>query len=547
MELIVNASKEKLRGGFYTPKVIGDFILTWAINGNQNYDILEPSCGDGLFLEQIKEKGYKYNSITAIELDPNEARKAYNIDIPNKVVLNEDFHNYCNSTRQKFDLVIGNPPFIRYQYFDKEQQIKAEKIFNSAGLKYSKLANSWVSFVVGSSLLLKDVGKIGFVIPAEILQVSYAHQIRKFLVQFYNKITIISFRKLVFPDIQQDVLLLLCEKDNSNSHLIEHLEVEDAEELRKLDIARIKKPMKRVNLKSSKWTFYFLEQEEIDFIENLLDQRIIPTLDDYASVEVGMTTGSNEFFSVPKSIVEKYSLQEYAKPAVGRSVQVSGAIFKECDWKLNSESNSKAYILLFPSRNELINNNKALEYIDNGEKGNIHKGYKCRIRDEWQTLPSAWVSEVLFLRRSDIFPKIVINQAKVYTTDTMHRITINNSLGLIKNNKNVNVEAFTASYYNSLSFASAEIFGRSYGGGVLELMPSEVENILLPYNDNNIEILEEIDNMIRKKEHIDKILKFTDIVILKENYGLSESDIKLANKIWKKLLNRRKNRGYSIK
>jgi hypothetical protein len=51
-----------------------------------------------------------------------------NIEIPNKVVLNEDFHNYCNSTRQKFGLVIGNPPYIRYQYFDKEQQLEAEKI-----------------------------------------------------------------------------------------------------------------------------------------------------------------------------------------------------------------------------------------------------------------------------------------------------------------------------------------------------------------------------------------------------------------------------------
>ena len=45
-----------------------------------------------------------------------------------------------------------------------------------------------VSFVIGSSLLLKEEGKIGFVLPAEILQLSYARPLREFLAHFYNKI-----------------------------------------------------------------------------------------------------------------------------------------------------------------------------------------------------------------------------------------------------------------------------------------------------------------------------------------------------------------------
>ena len=105
-----------------------------------------------------------------------------------------------------------------------------EKIFKSAKLKFSKLTNIWVPFVIGSSLLLKSTGKIGFVLPAEILQVSYAKELRNFLAHFYNKISIISFEKLVFPDIQQEVVLLLCEKNNSKEHSINHLELKDAED-----------------------------------------------------------------------------------------------------------------------------------------------------------------------------------------------------------------------------------------------------------------------------------------------------------------------------
>jgi adenine-specific DNA methylase len=50
-------------------------------------------------------------------------------------------------------------------------------------------------------------------LPAELLQVSYAKPLRNFLAHFFHKINIISFEKLVFPDIQQEVVLLLCEKN----------------------------------------------------------------------------------------------------------------------------------------------------------------------------------------------------------------------------------------------------------------------------------------------------------------------------------------------
>ena len=174
MQLINNTSKDKLRGGFYTPKAIAKFILKWCFNGSSTHDVLEPSCGDGVFLEEMKNGGYKFKSVTAIELDPDEALKARETKLNNTEILNTDFHQFCISTNKRFDFVIGNPPYIRYQFFNKEQQSYAAEIFNKADMKYSKLTNSLVSFVVGASLLLKPEGKIAFVLPAEILQVSYA-------------------------------------------------------------------------------------------------------------------------------------------------------------------------------------------------------------------------------------------------------------------------------------------------------------------------------------------------------------------------------------
>lgn len=535
MKLIAEASAEKLRGGFYTPEPIAEFILRWGINGNEDLDILEPSCGDGVFLKQLQKLKLPYHSLTAVELNEVEAQKANDVSLDNKQVINDDFHTYCNNTPLRFDLVVGNPPYIRYQFFDRAQQIEAEDMFIRAGLKYSKLTNAWVSFVVGATQLLKDSGgRIGFVLPAEVLQVSYAKQLRNFLANIYNKINIISFEKLVFPNIQQEVVLLLCEKNTTQEHRIEHIELKNATELQSLDISRLKNPKKRIDFKSNKWTFYFLEQEEIDLLENVAQRHCIPTLEKYARVEVGITTGSNDFFTVPLSTVEEYDLHRYAKKMVGRSVQVDSVVFTQEDWDKNKQAEAKAHLVVFPSRKELDQKNGASRYIAYGEEKKVNQGYKCGIRDEWFVVPSLKISEALFIRRNNLYPRLIINQAEAYTTDTMHRVFLH---------PGTEINAFTASYYNSLSLAFTEVSGRSHGGGVLELMPNEAEKVLLPYHTDHAALLPEIDRLIRNKNGIDEVLKITNQIILEEHYGLTKKEVALAHGIWKKLSARRLNRG----
>lgn len=537
MKLIKDASSEKLRGGFYTPEAIAAFILKWGINEGSSYDILEPSCGDGMFLRQLKQQNHTFNRVTAIELDETEAKKADAIDLKNKSVITADFHSYCNTTLDRFDFIVGNPPYIRYQYFDENQQKEAAKIFDRAGLEYTRLTNAWVSFIVGSSLLLKEKGKIGFVIPAEVLQVSYARRLRQFLARFYNKINIVSFKTLVFPDIQQEVVLLLCEKNSSDSHLIEHLEVTDASGLERLDLKKLKSPEKRIDFKSNKWTFYFLEQKEIDFLETIAREKIIPKIGDYAQVEVGITTGANKYFTVPLPVVEGYQLQEFAKPMVGRSVQVNSVVFSEADWEQNRLSKARAHLLVFPSKQKLNGHKGANAYISMGKSMGVDKGYKTGIRADWFVVPSIKLSDALFIRRNNRFPKLIVNEAGAYTTDTMHRVFMKNG---------ANIHAFAASFYNSLSLAFSEISGRSYGGGVLELMPSETEKILLPYKEENEDLLSQIDWMMREKKSIDEILKETNEQILRKGYGFARQEINLADSIWKKLSERRLKRGKKI-
>jgi adenine-specific DNA methylase len=380
---------------------------------------------------------------------------------------------------------------------------------------------------------LKEKSKIAFVLPAELLQVSYAHGLRKYLSAYFNKINIISFQELVFPEIQQEVILLLCEKNSDVSHTIEHLEINNLDELSELATNQLKAKGKAIDFINNKWTYYFLEQNEIDFLEKIYSNGSFSVIGDYANVEVGITTGANDYFTVPYSTVKEYGLQRYAKPMVGRSVQVPSVCFTKEDWLNNRNSKIKSNLLVFPPANKLTSNEGALHYIEYGESLGVNRGYKTGIRDEWFVIPSIKLSDALFIRRNNIYPKLILNEANAYTTDTMHRVFIK---------KGINKSAFIASYYNSVSFAFSEIVGRSYGGGVLELMPSETESIFLPYKEDNQVLITEIDKMLRNKVDIDTVLKTTNHIILYENFGFSRKEIGLANTIWKKLSFRRLNR-----
>ena len=378
---------------------------------------------------------------------------------------------------------------------------------------------------------MTETGKMGFVIPSELLMVKYAQQLRQYLAKSFNKINIISFENLVFEEIQQEVVLLLCEKNGTDEHLIEHIEVKDADSLLTLDPRRLKFPTKKIDFHTDKWTYYFLEKEELDLLEKV--KHNMPSISTYANVEVGITTGANDYFTVPKSVVTLYNLEEYAKPMVGRSVQVNSLCFTKKDWLANVELGAKAHLLVFPSGVKENGNDGVKAYINNGEKEGINKGYKTRIRDEWYIIPSIKLSDALFLRRNNQYPKFVLNEAKAYTTDTMHRVFIK---------EGVNKKAFVASYYNSLSFTFAEILGRNFGGGCLELMPSEVGGIYMPYRVENETLFAEIDRMLRHKRTADEILDYTDRVILHEGMGLSMEEVQTARSIWHKIMDRRLSR-----
>lgn len=209
----------KLRGGYYTPYEVTKFVTEWAIR-NKNEKVLEPSCGDGHFVREITDRLLTLGATTdeikenalAIELYAEEAQKAAKYG--SSVICGDFFHAYKNYIKGKkeFDVIVGNPPFIRYQNFDEEFRKCAFSLTEAVGLHLTKLSNIWLPFLIlCCEILDKTKGRLGMVIPAELFQVDYAAETRKYLSEKFEHLQIVTFKKLLFEGTQQEVVLLLGE------------------------------------------------------------------------------------------------------------------------------------------------------------------------------------------------------------------------------------------------------------------------------------------------------------------------------------------------
>lgn len=541
-------SYTKLRGGYYTPEPIARFLAKWAIRSSAG-TILEPSCGDGVFIDAATDRQLELGAtpdqiaahIQGYEIDKGEASKAASrlhkrgVRKPEIQIHAADFFEACAHppATPKVDVVLGNPPFIRYQNFPEKQRTLAFEVMHRAGLNPNRLTNIWVPFLVGAALLLKPHGRLGMVIPAELLQVTYAAELRRFLSEYFRQITVLTFRCLAFSEVQQEVVLLLAKRGNEKTGGIEVRELEGIEALSRYRPDRFGlNGFKTVDHTVEKWTQYFLSQREIEFIRELRNELRLTSLGSVADTDIGVVTGMNDFFVMTADHMRAAELEGLSRPIVCRSNHLPGIIFRRKDWNQNVRSGLAVHLLDLPAVRKQDLPLRARKYVSLGELRKLHLGYKCRIRKRWYIVPSVYAPDAFLLRQIHHYPKLVVNETGATCTDTIHRIRFR---------RGVDARNIAAAFLNSLTLAFAELTGRSYGGGVLELEPNEADKLPIPLINAERLDPEQIDDALRQ-HGVREVLAQTDRILLREGLGLARSQIEELNSIWQKLRGRRTGR-----
>lgn len=539
MNFKIDETPTKLRGGYYTDPDIATFLLKWVLNIHPK-SILEPSCGDGVFLRGLSElstNGLK--SIKAFEIEPVEAGKAkqsasefkkVEVEIERRDFLGWSLAKILNPPQ--FDAVVGNPPFIRYQYLDSGLQNISEQIFKVFHLPFTKHTNAWVPFVISSLALLRPGGRLAMVVPAELLHVLHAESLRAYLTQVCSRVLIFDPQEIWFEGTLQGAILLMAEKKNDPEEHFKGVSIiatksKDFLSENPEDYFEKAKYTNGETVKG-KWMLALLTSAERDVLRKAKANSGVYSFDDIAEVAVGIVTGANKFFLVSDEIVKQYSLKKWAYPMFGKSEHVPGVIFDDSAIERNRKLGLPTNFIWFSDEKLSELPEPVKNYIHLGEMQNIHKRYKCRIREPWYSVPSVYATSLGMLKRSHDFPRLVFNKAQAYTTDTTYRVKY----------KKFNEATLVGSFINSITALSAEVEGRHYGGGVLELVPSEIRKLLVPIQKFDQKELYKLNTLIQNGIPSEELLSRRDEEVLLP-LGFSKKETTTLLEAWSRLRLRR--------
>ena len=149
--------ESRVLGQFFTPADIVDKMLALRCNHGS---VLEPAAGAGAFLSRLEA------GAVGIEIDAN-------IGFADGRLLRGDFFAY--STTNKFDTIIGNPPYVRFQ--DIEASVKALLPMDM----FDRRSNLYLFFIAKCVEHLEDGGELIFITPRDFLKLTAARKLNEHL------------------------------------------------------------------------------------------------------------------------------------------------------------------------------------------------------------------------------------------------------------------------------------------------------------------------------------------------------------------------------
>ncbi len=300
----------KARGAFFTPPELARELARRTIDF-PTARVFEPSCGEACFLaaawERLTDLGASGASAIAqlFGCELHEASACAALERLGAMGASAsievgDFFNLDD--RARYDVIVGNPPYIRYQDFQGEARNRALARAQQAGVSLTSLCSSWAPFLAVCVSMLVPGGNLGMVLPAELLTVGYAGPLRRLLTSSFSSREITMFDERVFPEVQEEVVLLVARGKGASCN--------GKVRLRRLKNLANAEPtyegLVEVNPDGSRWSSVLRAGA---FAEEM-DADGFCVLSDWGRVSLGAVTGDNGFFALSKQEMRDIRLKE---------------------------------------------------------------------------------------------------------------------------------------------------------------------------------------------------------------------------------------------
>lgn len=528
----------KERGAFFTPPEIADYLADWAVGGDRSARILDPTCGEAVFLRSAgrrlralgRENGDLDEHLFGVDLHETSLAWATSIleaEGLDAHLLAADFFDLATPDQlgaplPAMDAVIGNPPFIRYQRHIGEARAKSRQAALRQHVRLSGLASSWAALLVHACGFLKPDGRLAMVLPAELLTVGYAEPIRAWLRRRFEQVHLVLFERLQFQDATEKVVLVLAAGSGGCDAFSLYC-LDDA-----ADLAGIR-PMTNLSVTpadSGKWTDLLLPNRQRRLFKTVSGERFTP-LSSYGKPELGTVTGANDYFTMSEHTRAQYQLVEdrhVIKICPPGTRHLRGMAFSTARWAQLRAQGERVWLLHPPADDR----SKALAaYLALGREQAVHEAYKCTVRSPWWRPPAVSPPDLFFTYMSHRYPRLIANTAGVTFVNSMHGVR------LLPGAPRIAQSALPVLCLNSVTLLGAEVFGRSYGGGILKMEPREAAMLPVPGPDDLRAAWKRLQSSIETLDgqladgRWTEVVTWVDTVLLHEVMGLAVTQIEL--------------------
>src|SRR5437879_6197976 len=143
-----SGERRKQLGAFYTPSKLAQAMADWAVRSARDR-VLDPAAGEAVFLvaagRRLRSLGAPTSPAQLFGIDVNaEAIEAAHAilkreDLSADIEQDDFFRRSPLLMPERFDAIIGNPPYIRYHRFRGHERIRALASAEAVGVRLSGL------------------------------------------------------------------------------------------------------------------------------------------------------------------------------------------------------------------------------------------------------------------------------------------------------------------------------------------------------------------------------------------------------------------------
>ena len=356
-------------------------------------------CGNSL----IDGKFYHNNQLNLLDEDTAYRVNVFDWETAFPVIMN----------RGGFDVVIGNPPYIRIQALKEWAALEVE-FYKEEYVSASKgNYDIYVVFVEKGLNLLRKDGRLGLILPHKFFNAQYGESLRKLIAkgQYLEKIVYFGDQQ-VFPRVSTYTCLLFLSKTNKSE--VTFIQVQDLLEW-VTDDSIEKISIIQQSFISKTWNFSKFNHAL--FFEKFNDHRFVSLGIIKNNISQGIRTSANEVYVVDFISQKRDNLLDVYSKSLDKLITIESSL--TCPFLQGKEI--KAYQLLYSNKLliipyelvngqvNLINENKfcnnyplTLDYL-------MQNKIKLENREKGKMLGSGWYA---YTRNQNIelmkYPKILV-------------------------------------------------------------------------------------------------------------------------------------------